>query len=143
MAEGLLKDFPKLKHVKSPNKKNFTDEDVMSKIEQAFALIDVDKNGTLSAEELKLTSDRLKIGLTNEECKEFVADIDIDGIGEINIFDFSHILAAAANRNPTATVDDLIKDGLNNMKATRKMKAQMREKGLKKKMKEISKTFDA
>jgi len=114
----------------------------MSKIESAFAMADLDMNGTLSAQELIASAKTLGINFTVEECKEIVSEIDIDGAGEMTIFDFSHVIGAAVFKNPQAKAEDLLKDALMGMKKQRAMKKQMRERGLKTKMKAMAHMFD-
>lgn len=144
MNRGLLKDFPKLKKSKKGTKKaaTITEEDAMSKIEVAFAMADLNKDGTLSAEELITTAKKLGVNFTEDECKEFIGAIDLDGAGELSLFDFSHVVGAAATKNANAKAEDVLKDAFNSMKRQRQLKADMRKRGLKNKMNKISKMFD-
>lgn len=143
MNRGLLKNFPKLKKTKGPKMApTITDEDAMSKIEQAFAMADLNKDGTLSASELITTAKTLGVPFTEDECKDFIATIDLDGSGELTIFDFSHVVSAAATKNPKSKAEDVLKDAFNSLKRQRALKAQMRQRGLKQKMTKISKMFD-
>jgi len=143
MNRGLLKNFPKLKKTKGPKvKPTITDEDAISMIEAAFAMADINKDGTLSAQELITTAKKLGVNFTEDECKDFIGAIDLDGAGELSLFDFSHVVSAAATKNASSKAEDVLKAAFTSMKRQRQLKADMRKRGLKTKMARISKMFD-
>jgi len=139
MNAQLGNEFPRLKKVEV-NKREFTEE-AMSKIEEAFAKVDVNKDGVLTPDELASTTKRLGLNWDEKECKEIINRIDLDGTGQLQIFDFAHVVSAAASKNPNASVDDILKMSLNTLAAKRSLKAQMREQGLKKKMRDMDNVF--
>lgn len=142
MNYQLGENFPELKPVKKKEASK-AEEDAISKIEQAFYKIDLDKNGLLSPNELAVVSKTLDLNWDEKMCEEIIADIDLDGTGQLNMFDFSHVLANAAQKNPTGTVNDIMKDALQSQARTRKLKAQMRANSLKQKLKAMTNKFKA
>jgi len=57
------------------------------------------------------------------------------------MFDFSHVVSAAATKNPKGSVEDILKDSLESMARQRAMKAQMRAQSLKNKVKQMEAKF--
>jgi len=83
-ADTLNTNFPRL------NKDTeIVKEELTSNIEVAFSLADSNKDGSLSAEDLATTCERLEIRSSIEHCKAFISGADSSGTGELTIFDFS------------------------------------------------------
>jgi len=59
----------------------------------------------------------------------------------VAVFDFAHVVSAAASKNPKASVDDILKMSLNTLAAKRSLKAQLRKNGLKSKMRDMDNVF--
>jgi len=131
--------FPKLKKVEV--KRTQKQEDAMSKIEIAFARVDINKDGVLTPDELAATTKALGLNWDEKECSEFISRIDLDGTGKLSMFDFAHVCGAAASKNPKASVEDIIRSSLTSLAQKREVKAQMREQALKSKMRAMDKIF--
>merc|ERR1719285_169795 len=83
-AGALNRDCPRFK-----KDTEVVNEELTSKIEVAFALADHNKDGSLSAEDLATTCERLEITSSIEHCKAFISGADLGDSGELTIFDFS------------------------------------------------------
>lgn len=56
-----------------------------------FDVVDKDKGGTLSAEEVKDLMTMLKFNVSLEEVEKMVAEIDEDGSGEVDFEEFLQV----------------------------------------------------
>merc|ERR550517_761306 len=139
MNQQLFVSFPDLKKVERKEKE--VQEDALSKIEEAFMTVDINKDGTLTADELAQTTKKLGLNWDEKMCDEVISQIDLDGVGHLNMFDFAHVVGAAVNRNPNGNVEDILRDSLNSLMRKRAVKKQMREQGLKNKMNQILRKF--
>jgi len=139
MNAQLGNEFPRLKKVEQ--NKRILSEDVMSKIELAFAKVDLNMDGTLTPDELAKTTKELGLNWDEKQCTEMINRIDLDGTGSLDMFDFAHVCSAAAAKNPAASVDDILRMSLSSLSQKRSLKAQMREAGLKKKMRDMDGVF--
>jgi len=90
-AGALNRDFPRLK-----KDAEIANEWLTSRIEVAFTIADINKDGSLSAEDLAETCERLGIRSSIEHCKAFISGSDSSGTGELTIFDFSIIACGVA-----------------------------------------------
>mmetsp|Transcript_11199 Transcript_11199/g.20415 ORF Transcript_11199/g.20415 Transcript_11199/m.20415 type:complete len:162 (-) Transcript_11199:127-612(-) len=64
------------------------DTDSIEEMREAFGVFDRDKNGSVSASELKHVMDNLGEQVTNEEVEEMIREADADGDGELSFDDF-------------------------------------------------------
>ncbi|XP_055815374.1 probable calcium-binding protein CML25 [Solanum dulcamara] len=70
------------------NTKNIDSDEVMENLKDAFSVFDVDKNGSISAEELQKVMKSIGEECTMEECRKMIGGIDCDGDGMIDFEEF-------------------------------------------------------
>ncbi|KAK3253138.1 hypothetical protein CYMTET_37595 [Cymbomonas tetramitiformis] len=83
-----------------------TDEEV-KEFKEVFDLVDKDKGGTISASEVKELMGLLGMHPTQEEVEAMVAEIDIDGNGEVDFEEFLQVMAG--QQNTSYTKRDLVR----------------------------------
>ena len=54
----------------------------------AFSVFDLDGDGKVTESELLQTLGKTNVGLTPEKIKELVAEVDVDGDGELELSEF-------------------------------------------------------
>merc|ERR1719166_662406 len=133
--------FPELKKTASEQNRTKVEEDAISKIESAFAKIDINKDGRLTAEELSTMSKDLGFNWEVKECEDVIAAIDVDGTGVLSIADFAHVVGTAATKNPEASEEEIIKISLTSLATKRKMKAQLRQNNQNQRMRKMDNLF--
>ena len=67
-------------------------EDANEDVAHAFKVFDIDGDGMISAEELKLTMNNLGEPLTNAEVNVMIEAADLDGDGKINFKEFQGLM---------------------------------------------------
>ncbi|XP_074589565.1 calmodulin-like protein 3 [Curcuma longa] len=70
------------------------DEDPEEGIREAFAVFDQNGDGFITAEELRsvLSSLGLRRGITLEDCKKMISQVDVDGDGKVNFKEFKQMM---------------------------------------------------
>ena len=54
----------------------------------AFSVFDLDGDGKVTEAELMQTLGKVNVGLTEEKIKQLVAEVDVDGDGELELNEF-------------------------------------------------------
>ncbi|PIN01662.1 Calmodulin and related proteins (EF-Hand superfamily) [Handroanthus impetiginosus] len=70
------------------NTNNIGHDEVLENLRDAFEVFDIDKNGTISAEELQNVMKSLGEECTLAECKKMISGVDSDGSGTISFDEF-------------------------------------------------------
>ncbi|CAI9785484.1 unnamed protein product [Fraxinus pennsylvanica] len=70
------------------NTKDIDSEEVLDNLKKAFSVFDIDKNGSISAEELQNVLKNLGEECTLSECKKMISGVDADGNGTISFDEF-------------------------------------------------------
>ncbi|OIS96817.1 PREDICTED: probable calcium-binding protein CML25 [Nicotiana attenuata] len=70
------------------NTKNIDSNEILENLKEAFSVFDVDKNGSISADELQNVMKRLGEECSLEECREMIGGVDCDGDGMIDFEEF-------------------------------------------------------
>ena len=68
--------------------------DDAEQIRQAFAMMDKDGSGTISAAELKQVMRSIGEKLSDEDIDEIIREIDMDGDGEVDYAGWLHVTSA-------------------------------------------------
>ncbi|KAL8196429.1 hypothetical protein R6Q57_024724 [Mikania cordata] len=77
-----LKEFIEL------NTKGIDSMDLLENLKEAFSVFDIDKNGSISAEELHKVLGLLKEECTVADCRKMIAGVDVNGDGMISFDEF-------------------------------------------------------
>ena len=64
------------------------DEDIA----HSFRVFDIDGDGFITEEELRITMDNLGEPMSREEVKAMIAEADLDGDGKINLIEFKMLM---------------------------------------------------
>ena len=91
-------------------------EEELAEFQEIFNLVDLDKGGTISKDELKQLMNTLGLKPTQEELNQMVDEIDADGNGEIDFPEFLTMMLRKMNEgNPEKELMDVFmvfdKDG--------------------------------
>lgn len=70
------------------NTKDIDSEEVLENLKEAFSVFDVDKNGSISAEELLNVMKSLGEDCSIAECRKMISGVDRDGDGMIDFEEF-------------------------------------------------------
>ncbi|KAH0724185.1 hypothetical protein KY285_000051 [Solanum tuberosum] len=70
------------------NTKNIDSDEVMENLKDAFSVFDVDKNGSISAEELQKVMKSIGEECSLDECRKMIGGVDCDGDGMIDFEEF-------------------------------------------------------
>lgn len=70
------------------NTKDVDSNELLENLKEAFGVFDIDKNGSISAEELQKVLGRLEESCTIEECRKMINGVDVDGDGMISFDEF-------------------------------------------------------
>ncbi|WMV06693.1 hypothetical protein MTR67_000092 [Solanum verrucosum] len=70
------------------NTKNIDSDEVMENLKDAFSVFDVDKNGSISAEELQKVMKSIGEVCSLDECRKMIGGVDCDGDGMIDFEEF-------------------------------------------------------
>eukprot|EP00798_Chlamydomonas_sp_ICE-L_P015905 gene15905-22038_t len=68
-------------------------EDEIQEFREVFDLMDRDKGGTLSTDEVKQLMDLLGMKVRQEELEQLISEIDVDGSGEVDFDEFLQVMA--------------------------------------------------
>ncbi|KAH0692216.1 hypothetical protein KY285_019313 [Solanum tuberosum] len=75
------------------NTKDIDSNEVLESLKDAFSVFDMDKNGSISAEELLTILRSLGEDCTLAECRKMISGVDCDGDGMINFEEFKIMMA--------------------------------------------------
>ena len=78
-------------------------EEELAEFQEIFNLVDLDKGGTISKDELKQLMNTLGLKPTQEELNQMVDEIDADGNGEIDFDEFVTVMSRKVNTSYTPT----------------------------------------
>merc|ERR1719421_747705 len=92
--EELLIDFPEFLSLMARKQK---DQDIDDELIEAFKVFDTDKNGFISAGELREVMTNLGEKLTDEEVFDMVQEADSDKDGQINFEEFEVMMMAKSS----------------------------------------------
>ncbi|PSR91041.1 Calcium-binding protein [Actinidia chinensis var. chinensis] len=70
------------------NTKDIDSSEVLENLKEAFSVFDIDKNGSISAEELQNVLSSLGDECSIAECRKMINGVDCDGDGMINFEEF-------------------------------------------------------
>lgn len=70
------------------NTKDVGYEEVLENLRDAFKVFDIDKNGSITAEELQNVLGSLGEESTMAECRKMISGVDVDGDGMISFDEF-------------------------------------------------------
>lgn len=87
------------------NTSNVDHEEVLENLKHAFAVFDIDKNGTISAEELLNVLRSLGEECTLDDCRKMIGGVDIDGSGTIDFDEFKVMMTKGASHTHTHNLD--------------------------------------
>ena len=76
-------------------------EEELAEFREIFNLVDLDKGGTISRDELKQLMTTLGLKPTQEELNSMVEEIDTDGNGEIDFDEFVTVMSRKVNTSYT------------------------------------------
>ncbi|XP_015072211.1 probable calcium-binding protein CML25 [Solanum pennellii] len=75
------------------NTKDIDSNEVLESLKDAFSVFDMDKNGSISAEELLTVLQSLGEDCNLAECRKMISGVDCDGDGMINFEEFKIMMA--------------------------------------------------
>ena len=75
-------------------------EEQLAEFREAFELFDKDNDGVISADELKHVMIFLGQHPTDDDVQDMVAEVDLDGDGQINFTDFANCLITGLDAVP-------------------------------------------
>ncbi|KAI4329967.1 hypothetical protein MLD38_028287 [Melastoma candidum] len=85
-------DFPEFLDLMAQKLKDNTESE--AELKEAFKVFDKDQDGFISAAELRLAMMNLGEKLTDEEVKEMIREVDMDGDGQVNYEEFARMMLA-------------------------------------------------
>ncbi|KAL0396703.1 UNVERIFIED_CONTAM: putative calcium-binding protein CML25 [Sesamum calycinum] len=91
MIQGVDSDgdgFIDLQEFIELNTKDVDYDEVLQNLKDAFQVFDIDKNGSISAEELQDVLQNLGEECTLAECRKMISGVDMDGNGAISFDEF-------------------------------------------------------
>ncbi|XP_006355093.1 probable calcium-binding protein CML25 [Solanum tuberosum] len=83
------------------NTKDIDSNEVLESLKDAFSVFDMDKNGSISAEELLTVLRSLGEDCTLAECRKMISGVDCDGDGMINFEEFKIMMAKGSRFDVT------------------------------------------
>ena len=80
----------------------------------AFSVFDLDGDGKVTEAELMQTLGKVNVGLTEEKIKQLVAEVDVDGDGELELNEFVELsmMEAREQRAARASRQDPLQRGM-------------------------------
>ncbi|XP_016450675.1 putative calcium-binding protein CML25 [Nicotiana tabacum] len=82
------------------NTKNIDSNDILENLKEAFSVFDVDKNGSISADELQNVMKSLGEECSLEECRKMIGGVDCDGDGMIDFEEFKVMMVRGSKSDP-------------------------------------------
>ncbi|GAB2218572.1 hypothetical protein Droror1_Dr00001799 [Drosera rotundifolia] len=82
-------DFDEFCHMMTAK---FGERDTREELMKAFRIIDLDKNGKISASDIQRIAMELGENFTDAEVQEMIEEADQDGHGEVNVEDFMRMM---------------------------------------------------
>ncbi|KAL3631413.1 hypothetical protein CASFOL_024397 [Castilleja foliolosa] len=83
------------------NTKDVDYDEVLEDLKDAFKVFDIDKNGSISAEELQDVLQSLGEECTLAECRKMISGVDSDGNGAISFDEFKVMMMTGSRLDPT------------------------------------------
>lgn len=83
------------------NTKDIDSAEVLENLKDAFSVFDIDKNGSISAEELQNVLKSLGEECTLSECKKMISGVDADGNGMISFDEFKVMMMMGSRFDAT------------------------------------------
>ncbi|KAH1242415.1 putative calcium-binding protein CML25 [Glycine max] len=80
------------------NTKDVDPDEVLENLKDAFSIFDLDGNGSITAEELKMVMASLGDACSIEECRKMIAGVDGNGDGMINFDEFQIMMTGNMNK---------------------------------------------
>lgn len=88
--------FIKLQEFVELNTKDVNYDEVLDNLRDAFHVFDIDKNGSISAEELKDVLMNLGDECTLAECRKMISGVDSDGNGTVSFDEFKVMMTTGS-----------------------------------------------
>lgn len=85
-------NFQKIMALKIGSSPGTNDKSTNDEITKVFNLLDLDKSGVITLENLRAISDELNEKISEEELQEMIAEADLDGDNQINKEEFYNIM---------------------------------------------------
>ncbi|GFQ00494.1 probable calcium-binding protein cml25 [Phtheirospermum japonicum] len=82
------------------NTKDIDYDEVLEDLKDAFQVFDIDKNGSISAEELQDVLQSLGEECTLAECRKMISGVDSDGNGTISFDEFKVMMMTGSRLDP-------------------------------------------
>ncbi|ESO07720.1 hypothetical protein HELRODRAFT_170263 [Helobdella robusta] len=67
----------------------------IEELKEVFQLFDTDKDGSITSRELKTVLNALRIDTTDQETKDMISSIDLDGDGTVDFDEFLRMMSGA------------------------------------------------
>ncbi|KAK4371191.1 hypothetical protein RND71_010666 [Anisodus tanguticus] len=83
------------------NTKDIDSDEVLENLKDAFSVFDMDKNGSISAEELQTVLRSLGEDCSLAECRKMISGVDCDGDGMINFEEFKIMMVKGSRFDVT------------------------------------------
>lgn len=139
LGGALAGGIQSLKKVDAPEEKKYFQEDVMSQISQKFAEIDVNRDGAINLEEFGKALTDLGLKWQAKTVENVLNDVGSNG--EIAFSQFRGVLDAATNAAPDASVDEVLKNALLNLRRKTLMNQQFNNGEIARKTKALNDEF--
>ncbi|XP_060606890.1 calmodulin-beta-like [Ruditapes philippinarum] len=88
----------------SSNTHGLTDQEYIE-YKEAFNLFDKDESGTITTEELGKVMRSLAQNPTDQELRDMINEVDVDGNGEIDFSEFVEMMSKRAHNHPDPEAD--------------------------------------
>ncbi|KAK3035615.1 hypothetical protein RJ639_033207 [Escallonia herrerae] len=93
------------------NTKDIDSKEVLENLKDAFSVFDIDKNGSISAEELQNVLGSLGEECSIAECRKMISGVDCDGDGMISFEEFKVMMTMGSRFDATESQRVAVKDG--------------------------------
>ncbi|XP_016574117.1 probable calcium-binding protein CML25, partial [Capsicum annuum] len=83
------------------NTNDIDSDEVLENFDDSFSVFDMDKNGSISAEELQRVIQSLGEDCSLAECRKIISGVDCDGDGMINFEEFKIMMVKGSHLDAT------------------------------------------
>ena len=90
------------------NTKDIDSDEVLENLKDAFSVFDIDKSGTISAEELQNVLQSLGEESSLAECKKMISGVDSDGDGMISFEEFKVMMMMGSRFDPVGSQKETV-----------------------------------